>query len=441
MSHAAAAATTVPARLPRIGDLVAVRMSVTRSEPFAIGEVISEPILQQLPPQRTHTLTLKRSESTQPGGSAAAGPGRGAAAAASKADHEPEHHLLDEDMPLSQLLHHVRQSSQRVASRLSDGTGEKADAPDERERYFVEVHWFDLESTWVDKLKLLNDAHWRAQYTLHQAEDEAFAAKLGPGRTPMAAAWIVDQYRKAVFLRKPCCTAGTATALLSFSSLIAYGPREQLLTPTDCLNIAAFAIIREDLLETQHLVHTPKRHSTPSRRAHTESAAAVDDPVAAAITAGSATPAESDREPSSQSSVARRAALRSLEPPQSPAIAAAAAAGDARHTRSLRSPASAGSSTTNGSGTKRRRCNLEEPQVQQVPVVRVDADKSTPRRGRASAAAAAASATATATAAVQCDNCERLRACLFEQTQDLEAVRRLVCAIVDRAAPNAEAPL
>ena len=151
---------------------------------------------------------------------------------------------------------------------------------------------------------------------------------------------------------------------------------------------------------------------------------------------------EEQIKPSSQSSVARRAALRSLEPPQSPAIAAAAAAGDARHTRSLRSPASAGSSTTNGSGTKRRRCNLEEPQVQQVPVVRVDADKSTPRRGRASAAAAAAaSATATATAAVQCDNCERLRACLFEQTQDLEAVRRLVCAIVDRAAPNAEAPL
>ena len=204
------------AKLPAEGELVIARMSGARSEPFGIGVVVAEPTLRRAssPPQRTHTLTLQRKESmgsaTHAVAAAAASAPRGLTAA------------QQDDFPLSQL------------AKLSS------------ESFEVQVHWYDLQSDWVSRLRLLDEDYWESEYQRHEEKDLLVASQVG--RQQPSAGWIVAQYEEATFLPKPGQPQEVQDTL-AVAALILWGSPNALLTAAGQLTQVAFDTIFLDLVE------------------------------------------------------------------------------------------------------------------------------------------------------------------------------------------------
>ena len=379
------------AQLPVEGELEIARMS-TRNEPFAIGVVVAEPTLRRAssPPQRTHTLTLQRSESI--GGvvhAAAAAPAattttRGLTAA------------QVEDWPLSEVA---------VMSSAS---------------FEVQVHWYDLESDWVTKLRLLDDEHWEAEYRRHQAADEL--SRGGRLSQPPSAGWIVAQYKAATFLPKPG-QAEEVRDVLGVAALIMWGSRGALLTAAGQLTSQAFDAVWRDLVE-------------PPRRA----GGGVGQQQAIRSSDGQSTSTTSNDE--SCSAAAAHSSQKRKAATMTPRRARAAWTAPAKRPR-LQSPAEAPSSAPSArtsagraaADTERKPSTCEY--MRQLRGYAVAAPAAAPAAAAAAAVPAAAAAAAVAAAAVVpaagCGQCEQLQSQLLEMAQDLEAVRRFVTALVDRA--------
>jgi len=231
-------------KLPKLDQLVIARMD-TRNEPFAIGVVVAEPTLRDTfdPPQRTHTLTLQRSEST--GGAVRAAAAVSAPAVPARGAAIPHW----EDLPLSQTIQLTTES------------------------FEVLVQWYDLQSDWVTKLRLLDDDHWHAEYAKRAA---AVVAAQVESRPP-SEDWIVSQYKAAVFLPKPG-KAEEVQDTLAVASLIAWGARDVLLTAAGQLSTAAFEAVWRDLVEAQVPMSKGRQVVAASRSSSSSSSSnSVDD--------------------------------------------------------------------------------------------------------------------------------------------------------------------
>jgi hypothetical protein len=206
----------IVSKMPFVDEIVIARMD-TRNEPFAIGVIVAEPTLRDAscPPKRTHTLTLQRNESVG---------GASRAAAAESAPSVPARGLTAsqaEELPLA------------VSMKLSP------------ESYDVLVQWYDLQSDWVTKLRLLDDEHWNAEYAKHTRADDIVVSRTG--QRPPSEDWIVRQYKRAVFLPKPG-KAEEVQDTLAVASLIAWGARDALLTAAGQLTKAAYKAVWFDLV-------------------------------------------------------------------------------------------------------------------------------------------------------------------------------------------------
>jgi hypothetical protein len=310
-------------KLPSIGELVIARMLGARNEPFGLGVVVAAPTLLSSP-------CAVRAAAQHAGAAASAAPVRLTAA------------QLD-DVPLSQL------------ATLSFASFE------------VQVHWYDLESDWVARMRLLDDKHWETLYQRHKAADERAASRAG--RQPLSAAWIVARYQCATFLPKPG-EADEVQGTLAVAALIVWGSRDKMLTATGRLTPAAFDAVWRDLVET------PRDRQQVSIAA----AAAADDDDAS-----------SDGE--------------------STAV---------NHCRKKRSASTAAAATLLPAETKRARA---------APSSAPSKLKTAGSAAAAAAGAGAGAAAAAAISNEQCGSCQRLQGELSEMAQDLEAVRRLITAL------------
>jgi hypothetical protein len=257
--------------------------------------------------------------------------------------------------------------------------------------YDVRVRWYDLEASWVEwRLRLLDEGHWQEQYAAHAEDDAREAAALG--HTPPSVSWIVEQYRQAVFLPKP--PEPGAEGLLSVHTLIAWGSSQQLLHPdSGQLTLQAFSLVLGDLCEGAQFA------SPAARRAKPAAAAAVPAAPAAAVSKKRAAAAPKQA----------RWEGADAEPAAAAARVAAAGASCLQVT---------GAHDSSALTPKRRRRSARAP---------------------TSAPSAAGGDIICAASAAQCASCKSLRAQLMEQAADLEAIRRMMCAVAERASMQAMA--
>lgn len=399
-------------KLPAVGELVVARMSGPRNEPFGIGVVLAAPTLRHDPPERTHTLSFKRSPST-------GAPFVSAAAAAADGSSEIARLTAEQldDLPLSQV---ARIPAEELAMLIRQPS---AVAADTQESFFeVRVHWYDLEASWVEKLNLLKDSWWSHRYAEHRVSDAKELARVPP---PCSVPWIVDQYKKAVFLLKPAeaDNDNKVEGLLSVSSLILWGSKSQLLTAAGQITPQAFALIRADLLELRPQQETKSRRS-PAR--------------AAAVRRRSHTADDDEEESKEEEEAGEKSAKRRKQHSSAGESSPHASPRPRRTSQPVAAAAAAAAAAADETGIEAAMTDEDDGRTQPLPLRRQQPPHpSQPRERKCPRPSLTAGACAAPAAASSCASCKHLRRLLTMQAEDLENVRRLIAAAASRASLGA----